>query len=146
MVQETSSRGWPRRFGGLFFASLSILAAKEMWVGEAASQVSKPLEDIFNSRFFPDTKYALRDRYTGTPLDMVLSYLVAVFLPGTAGWDKGSQIQQIYFLISFFSIIGTWSVEAGRRRNTWALIRWCVSTSCFLLSSLTVLFLSEGLC
>jgi len=122
MAKKSYSRGWPGHFAALFFLSLSILAAKEMRLGEVASAVSEPMEAVVNSLTFPDNKYRLRENYTGiAPLDFGLRFLVAAFLPGVAGWDKGFQIQQIYFLVSFFSIIAIWSVEAGRKRNTRAL-------------------------
>jgi len=122
MPQKSYSRGWPGRFAALYFLSLSILAAKDMRLSEVALAVSEPMEAVVNSLTFPDNKYRLQEYYTGiAPLDFGLRFLVAAFLPGVAGWDKGFQIQQIYFLVSFFSIIAIWSVEAGRKRNALAL-------------------------
>ena len=139
MAKKSYSRGWPGRFAALFFLSLSILAAKEMRLGEVASALSEPMEAVVNSLTFPDNKYHLRENYTGiAPLDFGLRFLVAAFLPGVAGWDKGFQIQQIYFLVSFFSIIAIWSVEAGRKRNARAL------TS--LYASSFLLFFSQTSC
>lgn len=130
MANKLNSRGWPGYFAALFFASLSILAAYGMRFGQAASAVSEPMEAVANSLTFPDNKVRLREKYTGiAPLDYGLRFLVAAFLPGVAGWDKGFQLQQIYFLFSFFPIISTWSVEAGRKGNTLALTSWYASSS-----------------
>lgn len=115
-------RGWPGRFAAIFFLSLSILAAKEMRLGEVASAMSEPIEAVVKSLAFPDNKYRLQETYVGiAPLDFGLRFLVVAFLPGVAGWDRGFQIQQMYFLVSFFPIIAIWSVEAGRKRNVLAL-------------------------
>lgn len=115
MDNRTYSRGWTGRFVALFFLSLSALAAKEMRLGQVSAAITKPMEVVVNSLNFPDNKGRLRESYTGiAQLDFGLRFLVAAFLPGVAGWDKNFQIQQIYFLVSFFSIISIWSVEAGR--------------------------------
>jgi hypothetical protein len=125
MAKNAYLRGWPGRFAAIFFLSLSILAAKEMRLSEAASAISEPNEAVVNSLAFPDNKYRLQKTYVGiAPLDFGLRFLVVAFLPGVAGWDRGFQIQQMYFLVSFFPIIAIWSVEAGRKRNVLALTRW----------------------
>ena len=118
MALTAQSRGLPGFLAALFFLTLSVLALKEMRLSTTASAVSAPLEGVVNSLTFSHTKYRLREKYTGIePLDLGLRYLVAAFLPGVAGWDKGFQIQQIYFLVSFFPIIAIMSVEAGRKRS-----------------------------
>ena len=127
MTTKPLSRGWPGRFAALFFLSLSMLALKEMRLGKTASAVSEPMETVVKTLTFPDNKHRLRETYTGIgPLDFGLRFLVAAFLPGVAGWDKGFQIQQIYFFASFFPIIAILSVEAGRKRNALALTSWSV--------------------
>lgn len=94
-------------------------------MGETSMGLSKPLEEVVNTLVFPGSDVRLRTVYTGiSTIDYGLRFLVAAFLPGAAGWDKNSQIQQIYFLLSFFPIIALWSVEAGRTRNAGSLIRW----------------------
>ena len=124
MAENSYSRGWPGRITALFIFSLSILAAWEMRLGSTASVSSELMENVINSSTFPDNGFRLRERYTGIQsLDTGLRVLVAAFLPGVAGWDRGVQIQQIYFLVSFFPIISIWSVEAGRKRNARALTR-----------------------
>lgn len=122
MAKQADSRGWLGYLTALFFLSLSLLAVKEMRLGTASFAVQDPMEAAVHSLTFPDRKQRLRDSYTGiVGLDFGLRYLVSAFLPGVAGWDKGFQIQQIYFLISVFTIISIWSVEAGRKRNSIAL-------------------------
>jgi hypothetical protein len=137
MASTAQSRGLPGLFAALFFITLSILALKEMRLSTTASAVSAPMEAAVNSLAFPDTKYSLREKYTGIePLDLGLRYLVAAFLPGVAGWDKEFQIQQIYFLVSFFPIIAIQSAEAGRKRSggSWTSLydffRLCFWFSC----------------
>lgn len=117
MAESTSSRGWLGYVAALFFISLSVLATKEMRLSTAAAAVGDPLEAVVTSRKFSNG-FPLRESFTAfAPLDIGISYLVAAFLPGVAGWDEAFRLQQIYFLISFFPIISIWSVEAGRKRN-----------------------------
>ena len=121
-TKQAYSRGWLGYPVALFFLSLSLLAVKEMRLSTASFAVQEPMEAAVTSLSFPDRKQRLRESYTGiVGLDFGLRYLVLAFLPGVAGWDKGFQIQQIYFLVSFFTILSIWSVEAGRRRNSIAL-------------------------
>jgi hypothetical protein len=119
MSPTPNSRGWPGLVATVSFLSLSLLALKEMRLSPAAAAVSDPLEAAVRSLTIPHTKHRLRDKYTGIrPLDFGLRFLVTAFLPGVAGWDRGFQAQQIYFLVSFFPIIAIWSVEAGRERSS----------------------------
>lgn len=112
-------RGWPRHLFTLLFLSLSLLALREMRLSPAAFAVSLPLETAVTTLTFPGhPESPLRESYTGIPaFDLGLRFLVTAFLPGTAGWDPEFKIQQIYFLVSFFSVIAIWSVEAGRERS-----------------------------
>lgn len=122
MAQNSISRGWTGRFVAVFFLSMSILATWGMRLSNPALVASQGMERVINSHVFPDNNFPLREHYTGIqPLDTGLRVLVAAFLPGVAGWDKGCQMQQIYFLVSVFPIIAVWSAEAGRKRNAWAL-------------------------
>jgi hypothetical protein len=121
MPKTLYSRGLPGLFASVILLILSGVALKEIRLGTASHETNKPMEAVVNSLQFADNKHRLRTDYTGiASVDFGLRYLVAAFLPGAAGWDRGFQIQQIYFLVSFFSIVALWSVEAGRRRNAWA--------------------------
>lgn len=121
MAESTYSRGWPGRFAALFFLGLSALAVKEMRLSTAAAATADPIQAVVNTRKFANG-LPLRESFTAfAPLDIGISYLVAAFLPGVAGWDQAFRLQQIYFLFSFFPIISIWSVEAGRKRNFRAL-------------------------
>jgi hypothetical protein len=125
MATPTSSRGWPAT---LIFLSLSVFAFKEMHLSKPAVAVRQPIQAVVKSLVFPDQEVELRETYTGIPaLDLVFRNLVAAFLPGVAGWDKSFQIQQIYFLFSFFPILTVLAVEAGRKKAS-SLIRRYVST------------------
>jgi hypothetical protein len=65
----------------------------------------------------------LRKTYIGVEaFDIAMSYLVAAFLSGPAGWDEGIRLQQIHFLVNFFAIVCIWNVEACRKRNAGRLI------------------------
>jgi hypothetical protein len=111
-------RGWPRHLFTLFFFSLSLLALYSMRLSPAASSVSLPFETAGRTPRFPRPDFPLRESYTGIPaFDLGLRFLVTAFLPGVAGWDPEFRVQQIYFLVSFFSVIAIWSVEAGRERS-----------------------------
>jgi hypothetical protein len=125
MATPTSSRSWPAI---LIFLSLSVFGLKEMHLSKPAVAVRQPLQAVVESLVFPDQEIELRETYTGIPaLDLVFRKLAAVFLPGVAGWDKSLQIQQIYFLFSFFPIVAVLSVEAGRK-NASGLIKRYVTT------------------
>jgi hypothetical protein len=93
-----------------------------MRLSEATAAIGERMEAVVTSSIFSDNGFQLQESYTGiAPLDAGLRVLVSAFLPGVAGWDKGFQIQQFYFLVSFFAIISIWSVEAGRggRGRSW---------------------------
>jgi hypothetical protein len=72
---------------------------------------------------YPGRATIMRRYYTGVAaIDALLSVLVTAFIAGPAGWNRGIQVQQAYFLISFFPVIATWSIESVRKRTGWALI------------------------
>lgn len=123
MATPTSSRGWISAFATIFFISLSVLAVKEMHLSKPAVAVREPIQAIISSLYFPDQGTSLRETYTGIPyLDLVFRNIVAAFLPGVAGWDSSFQIQQIYFLFSFFPVVTIMAIEAGRK-NASGLVR-----------------------
>lgn len=100
----------------LLFLFLSLLATYSMRLSLPVTAVSLPLETAVRTLRFPSTNFPLRERYTGIlPLDFGLRFLVTAFLPGVGGWDPKFQIQQLYFLLSFWPVIAIWSIEAGRR-------------------------------
>jgi len=56
--------------------------------------------------------------YTGIQLlDQGLSFLVAAFVYGPAGWNEPYYWQQIHFLVQIAPIIVVMTVEACRERN-----------------------------
>ncbi|KAH7304847.1 hypothetical protein BKA65DRAFT_544088 [Rhexocercosporidium sp. MPI-PUGE-AT-0058] len=125
MAEKILSRGWKGHAATAFFISLSLIALKEMRLSDIASRVSKPMTTVTTTLKFPDNDETLRTNYTGiASLDHGLGFFVAAFLPGAAGWDVNSQVQQIYFLVSCFSILSIWSVEAGRKGNASSFITW----------------------
>jgi hypothetical protein len=93
---------------------------------EASTLAGRYLDEILAKEpfFFADSEHTpLRQQYTGIEsLDIGLSFFVAVFLPGAAGFDAAYQIQQIYFMLSLVPLLAVMSVEAGRTCNGWAVI------------------------
>lgn len=117
-----ASRTW---LASLLLLGLAAAATYYMRLGPAATAVGADFEKIMtNEHFvFPNSDIVLRRSYTGIDvLDQGLTFLVAAFLPGAAGINRAFQIQQIYFLFSFAPILGVWSIEAARGRNSGALI------------------------
>ncbi|KIX06405.1 uncharacterized protein Z518_04381 [Rhinocladiella mackenziei CBS 650.93] len=124
----TKTKNIPSRGGvgwliaGIFLL-LSLLATYLLRVMPITSGVSEKMEYIAKTARFPEQGIPLRTTYTRIPpLDKGLSFLVAAFLHGAAGWDRGFYVLQVYFLISFFPVIAIWTVESCRRRNSLALI------------------------
>jgi len=102
---------------------LSLLATYFIRVAATASGVSDKMETIIRLSRFPDHETPLRTVYTGIALlDQGFAFLVAAFIHGTAAWDRGFHVLQIYFLISLFPILAIWSVESCRKRNRLSLI------------------------
>jgi len=145
MAQNASSRGWVGTFTAFLFISMSILAAKEMRLSKESLSVGEPMAAAASTLSFPDNGRPLRASYTGIePADAGLRFLVIAFLPAAAGWDKGSQIQQIYFLVSFFSVVSLWSIESTRNNNARGLTRlYGFQRSKFTTQGLTDLFLAR---
>jgi hypothetical protein len=121
MAPDPYSRGLAGQFVSLFFLAVSSIAVKEMRLGVAQEAIFPHMERIVTTSKL-DNGTPLRTEYSGNKyLDTGLQYLVAAFMPGVGGLDTSFQIQQIYFLVSFFPVLAIWSVEAGRRRNVKAL-------------------------
>lgn len=109
----------------LLYAGMSAVAVYYLRLGPTSKAADKHFEGVMTGGEWrwPNTDTVLRRHYTGiAPLDFGLSFLVAAFFYGTAGWVKGIQLQQGYFLLQFFPVIVIWSVESFRARNGWALI------------------------
>lgn len=79
---------------------------------------------VVDSATLPDGfGVSLRTKYTGVEaIDYPLRFLVTAFLPGIAGLVKEAQIQQAYFLVSFFPMITIYTIEAGRNGASSKLI------------------------
>ncbi|CZS91060.1 uncharacterized protein RCO7_01423 [Rhynchosporium graminicola] len=123
MTGDSFSRGWRSTSATLFFTCLSLIALKEM--GGTAVKINESMVSLATTLKYPESDQTLRKTYTGIEsLDYGMRHIVAAFLPGVAGWDINTQVQQIYFLASFFPIISIWSVEAGRQGNASSFLRW----------------------
>lgn len=81
------------------------------------------MENIAKTARFSEHDLPLRTTYTGiTLLDNGLAFLVAAFMNGAAGWDRGFFVLLVYFLLSFFPIVAIWAIESCRKRNSLASI------------------------
>jgi hypothetical protein len=105
---------------------LTALGVHYVRWSEASTLARRYLDEILAKEpfFFADSdRTLLRQQYTGIELlDIGLSFFVAVFLPGAAGFDAAYQIQQIYFMFSLVPLLAVMSVEAGRTYNGWTVI------------------------
>ena len=63
-----------------------------------------------------DPSILIHTTYVGIPaIDYGLRFLVTAFLPGVTGFhDPAAMVLSAYFLVSFFSLITVYTVEAGR--------------------------------
>lgn len=107
------------------FLGFSLVAAYYMRFSSPAEAVGSVMEDVLRPEpfIFPEKAIELRRDYCGIKaIDFPLSFLVAAFLPGADGWNKPFQLQQAYFLFSFFPVLAVFNVEAGRTKNTGALL------------------------
>jgi hypothetical protein len=60
-----------------------------------------------------------------------MSYLIAVYFPGTESWDRAFQLLTFYLSISEIPIFASWTVESRRPRSAMSLIRFAVLFGCF---------------
>lgn len=99
------------------FAVLSALGLWTMRVSTAMNEVPVGFMDIIQTGVMPNG-LALRKGYTGfAPLDDLLSFLVAAFLPGPTKWNESFYWQQLHFLVQIAPMIAVTTVEACRERN-----------------------------
>ncbi|OAP57534.1 hypothetical protein AYL99_08272 [Fonsecaea erecta] len=118
------------------FAALSLLAVYMLRIASIRSGVADKMEHITTINQFIEHPLRLRTTYTGlAPLDKGLSFLVAAFMNGAAGWDQGFFVFMMYFLFSFFPIVAIWAIESCRERNGLA---WTRFTSIYALFYQTV--------
>jgi len=79
--------------------------------------------DVFEKKLLGDGS-PLKTQYTGVaPFDVVLSMLVAAFMPGSAGWLPVFKVQQMYFLAQFFAVCAVMTVESQRVGNRGRAVR-----------------------
>jgi hypothetical protein len=123
ITSNSVSREWISYLAGGFFIGMSIWAIFEMRLSKASTSLDLPMKMTTNTLQFSYRQQRLRNVYTGFgPLDYGLSFLVTAFLPAVAGWDKGLQIQQIYFLFSVFPLISNFSVDSVRQSNIGSIV------------------------
>lgn len=118
-----------RPFNALFLLAFLALAAAFIWLMRVDTVLNDVPVDFLltveSGRFGNGTP--LESRFTGIGVvDDAAKFLVAAFLSGTAGWDAGARLQQVYFLMNWFAVVCVWVVEASRRRNAGKLLSWYV--------------------
>ncbi|KAJ7163920.1 hypothetical protein C8R43DRAFT_989174 [Mycena crocata] len=108
----------------LLFASMSALSAWFLRIEPALQEVPTDFLPLMESGRFPNGA-TQRTTYTGiSSVDEMLRMLVTAFIAGPARWDHGVTLQQLHFLLNFFSVICIWTVEACRARNKGRLISY----------------------
>ncbi|OAL40095.1 hypothetical protein AYO20_00513 [Fonsecaea nubica] len=124
-MNVASARNGVGYFFAIVFVALSLLAVYMLRVASIMSGVADKMEYITTNSQFTEHSMELRTTYTGiAPLDKGLSFLVAAFMNGAAGWDRGFLVFMMYFLFSFFPIVSIWAIESCRERNGLALTRF----------------------
>lgn len=109
----------------LVYILLSAVGLYGLQFSPNTKSVDKHMQELMKGGEwrFPGQDTILRRHYTGIgPVDFGASFLVAAFFHGAAGWTKGIQLQQGYFLLQFFAVLTAWSVESVRTKNGWAVI------------------------
>jgi hypothetical protein len=123
LQSEPNSRGWRGWLIAAVFVALSVIGYWGMHMRTAELGLSDYLRSTTANLKFADNGASLRNKYTSiAAIDNALAFVVSFFMPGTAKWDQGLWILQLYFLGSFFAIVAVWSVEACRKRNALTLI------------------------
>ncbi|KAF8151870.1 hypothetical protein K438DRAFT_1623671 [Mycena galopus ATCC 62051] len=115
----------------LIFATLSFSGLWFMRIEPALNDVPIRFQAVVETARLEDGT-PLKTRYTGIPVvDSVLLWLVAAFSAGALGLDDGVRLQQIHFLVSFFSVVCIFNVEACRKRNARSAISFSASWGFF---------------
>jgi hypothetical protein len=104
------------------FALISVLGAWFMRVEPAMMGIPKDFDKYITAATLPNA-VPLKTTYTGIEaVDKTLAFFVAAFIFGSAGWDRGIQLQQIYFLVAILPVLAIWNVEAFRKRNKGSIL------------------------
>ncbi|KAI0406516.1 hypothetical protein F4802DRAFT_101952 [Xylaria palmicola] len=121
VVLPSTRRPYNALFVALFAVS-SALAAWLMRIETGIKGIPVGFVEQVEARVYPDGM-PMRTRYTGVEaIDQGVLFLVAAFVAGPLGWDKGVRLQQLHFLVQFFAVIAVWNVEACRRRHSWKVV------------------------
>ncbi|KIV89230.1 hypothetical protein PV10_08814 [Exophiala mesophila] len=130
------SRGVAGWLFAIAYLICSVLAFFEIRYAAVKTGLADDIATIVETRRLIDRDVPLRSSWTGiASLDEGISTLVAAFIAGPTGWDKGFQLHMFYFLVSFFPVIAIWTVESVRKGNKGALISF---TSLFAIFYQTV--------
>ena len=117
------SRGVAGWLFAIAYLICSVLAFFEIRYAAVKTGLADDIATVVETRRLIDRDVPLRSSYTGVAsLDEGISTLVAAFIAGPTGWDKGFQLHMFYFLVSFFPVMAVWAVESVRKANRGALI------------------------
>lgn len=121
-----AGRSLPRWIWYLSYLILSSVGLYYLRLGTASKETGRYMEAIMTGRGeprYPRQDIDIRKHYTGiTGLDAFLEVLVTAFLARRLGTHHFIQLQQSYFLVSWYSVLTVWSVESVRMRNGWSVI------------------------
>lgn len=99
------------------FLLIGVYATYEMRIRTALTGFDERMKLSVDSLRYPENPNILiHTTYTGiTTLDYGLRFLVTAFLPGGTGFhDPAALVLSAYFLISFFTLLAIYNIEAGR--------------------------------
>ncbi|KAH4127099.1 hypothetical protein HBH68_065640 [Parastagonospora nodorum] len=127
MQAVSSSPAGARPCNTLLLITFALLSAAGAWfmrVSLILYDAPKDFLEVVQAGVYPNGTPIKKD-YTGlAPLDEGLSFLVAAFLPGAAGWNETFYWQQFHFLIQITGLIAIMNVEACRERNSASWIKY----------------------
>ncbi|KAF7555017.1 hypothetical protein G7Z17_g2516 [Cylindrodendrum hubeiense] len=81
------------------------------------------LDKVVSARKFENHDQLMKNFDHIPVLGSSMSYLIAVYFPGTESWDIGFWLMTFYLSISELVVFATWTVESCRARNRAALSR-----------------------
>jgi hypothetical protein len=124
-MAQITSRGTSGYLWGTAFLVCAAVAVFEIRIASVQSGVSEKLDLILAKNHFIEHPMALRTRFFGIEaVDKILTWLTAVFMNASAGWDQAFFVQAAYFLTSFFPVLTMFLIESCRERNSNTILRF----------------------
>jgi hypothetical protein len=105
------------------FALISMAGAWFMRISPVLNDAPVGFNDMIEFGVHPNG-VPMKKNFTGLSyLDNWFSFLVAAFLPGSAGWNEVYYWQQFHFLPQVIALIAIMTVESCRERNQGSLLK-----------------------